>query len=44
MQALFAPGRLDLIEPPAKVTESKWILIYGASSTSPSVYASRTAY
>lgn len=33
-QALFGPGRLGLSEPPAKAVESKWILIYGASSMS----------
>ncbi|KAK7694089.1 hypothetical protein QCA50_003665 [Cerrena zonata] len=43
VQALFAPGRLELTEPPAKAAVSKWILIYGAS-TSVGLFAIQLAH
>ncbi|RDX47060.1 GroES-like protein [Lentinus brumalis] len=32
VQAFYAPGRLGLVEPPAKVTTPEWVLVYGGSS------------
>ncbi|RPD59285.1 GroES-like protein [Lentinus tigrinus ALCF2SS1-7] len=32
VQALYGPGRLGLVEPPAKADNSEWVLIYGGSS------------
>ncbi len=30
-QAFYAPGRLGLIEPPAKVATPEWVFVYGGS-------------
>ncbi|RPD66606.1 GroES-like protein [Lentinus tigrinus ALCF2SS1-7] len=32
VQAFYAPGRLGLVEPPAKSPTPEWVLIYGGSS------------
>ncbi|TFK91792.1 GroES-like protein [Polyporus arcularius HHB13444] len=32
VQAFYAPGRLGLVEPPAKVASPEWVLVYGGSS------------
>ncbi|KAI0723729.1 GroES-like protein [Cerioporus squamosus] len=32
VQTFYAPGRLGLVEPPAKVATPEWVLIYGGSS------------
>ncbi|RPD66571.1 GroES-like protein [Lentinus tigrinus ALCF2SS1-7] len=33
VQALFHPNRLDLVEPPAKVSHDEWVYIHGGSSS-----------
>ncbi len=35
VQALYNPKHLGLVEPPEKVAEPEWILVYGGSSECP---------